>query len=153
MNSKDICYCCLLIHSVSVPNDLCIQSHYDFVLHFHCILCSYIEFSSLHIIKGIISLKKMKDWQQKDFNTKLTLLAESPHLSMAVSPCEAMWVSSKFLSEGIRANSWYMCPRSSSLSASSRFWNSAWKISKCFTINTFSHVLASLSSVLSCRYT
>ena len=61
MNSMHICYSCLLIHSVTVPNDLSIQSHYDFVLHFHCILSSYIEFHFLHIKNAIRNLKKMKD--------------------------------------------------------------------------------------------
>ena len=39
------------------------------------------------------------------------------------------------------------------LSASSRFWNSVWKISRCFSMSTCSHFLASSSCVLSWRYT
>lgn len=39
------------------------------------------------------------------------------------------------------------------LSASRRFWNSVWKISRCFSIRTCSHLRASSSCVLSWRYT
>jgi len=41
----------------------------------------------------------------------------------------------------------------SSLSLSRRLWNSAWKISICFSMRTFSQTRASGSSVLSCKYT
>ncbi len=39
------------------------------------------------------------------------------------------------------------------LSASRRFWNSVWKISRCFSMRTCSHLRASSSCVLSWRYT